>query len=634
MAQPAVQTDGPIQSKERVGGLALAALGVVFGDIGTSPLYTLRECLSSDRGVPPTPENVLGILSLVFWALTMVVTVKYIGFIMKADNDGEGGIFALLALIPERIRNGAGLGLGWAVILVIVGASLILGDGMITPAISVLGAMEGLEVAAPGLAPAVVPLTCVVLLGLFSIQYRGTGSVGRVFGPIMLIWFAVLAALGVVHIVKCPAVLAAVSPHHAVRFFAAHGFHGFLVLGSVVLAITGAEALYADMGHFGRHPIRLAWFYVAMPALLLNYFGQGALLLTSAVVRHPFFDMVPSGWLTYALVVLASMATVIASQGLISGAFSLTHQAVQLGFFPRVTIKHTSSETEGQIYVPEINWGLATASIVLVLAFRASTRLASAYGIAVTGTMAITSIVFFELSRTRWKWPLWRSVPLLVLFLAFDLPFFTSNLFKLVDGGYVPILVGAAFFIVMLTWKYGRYVYVGHLESVALPLDAFLASLEEKCPVRLPLAGVFLTSNQRGVPRIIQNLVSRMRCLPETVILLTVKILHVPYAPSDNLFLEDLGKGFQRLTVSFGFMEESDVPRALRVTVERYGLRIDPDEVIYYLALDRFLATHSGRMGRWSETLFAFLSRNAKSATFQFKIPTLQVMEVGTQIDL
>jgi KUP system potassium uptake protein len=619
----------------RLGHLSLAALGVVFGDIGTSPLYTLRECTKPEHGVPPTHDNVLGVLSLVFWALTVVVSVKYIGFIMKADNDGEGGIFALLALIPERMRDGrARAALGWASIVVIAGAALILGDGMITPAISVLSAIEGLEVAEPRLAPLVVPITCAVLLGLFALQSRGTGSVGRLFGPVMVIWFIVLGLLGAMHVARYPAVLSALSPLHAIRFFATHGLRGFLVLGSVVLAITGGEALYADMGHFGRRAIRLAWFALAMPALVLNYFGQGALLLTDPKAEHPFFAMVPSGTVTYALVALASVATVIASQALIAGAFSLTHQAVQLGFFPRVTVTHTSSETEGQIYIPEINWGLATASILLVLLFKASSGLASAYGIAVTGTMAITSIVFFEVTRTHWGWPAWRSVPLLLLFLSFDLPFFGSNLFKFVDGGYVPILVGAVIFVVMLTWKHGRRVYAEYVDSIAPPLDTFLATLDQRCSVRVPVGGIFLTANQKGVPRIISNLVTRMRCLPERVILLTVKILHVPYVTGEDLAVEDLSQGFTRLTVTFGFMDESDVPRALARAVERFDLPVDPSNVVYYLALDRFIAAPTGRMGRWSEGLFAFLYRNAKSATFQFRIPATQVVEVGTQVDL
>jgi KUP system potassium uptake protein len=357
-------------------------------------------------------------------------------------------------------------------------------------------------------------------------------------------------------------------------------------------------------------------------------------LLINPAVRHPFFGMVSTGPLTFALVILAAMATVIASQALISGAFSLGYQAVQLGFFPRVTIRHTSSETEGQIYIPEVNWALAMASILLVLTFRASSRLASAYGIAVTGTMAITSIIFFEVARTLWKWPLWRTLPLLALFLSVELPFFASNLFKIAEGGYVPILVGAFLFVIMLTWKHGRRIYADHLEALALPLDSFLRTLEEQCSIRVPVTGVFLTANQRGVPRIVHNMVTRMKCLPAIVVLLTVKVLHVPHAAHDSSTFEDLGKGFSRLTVSFGFMDVSDVPRALRAAIERHKLSLNPDDVVYYLALDRFVASPLGRMGRWSEGLFAYLYRNAKSVTFQFRIPATQVVEVGTQIDL
>jgi len=424
--------------------LALAALGVVFGDIGTSPLYALKECVSKEHGVVPTQENVLGLLSLIFWALMMVVTVKYLTFIMRADNQGEGGILALLALVPDKLR-GKGTRVGWIAVLVVFGAALLYGDGIITPAISVLSAIEGLEVATDKLKPVVVPITCVILVGLFAVQKRGTAGIGRVFGPIMVVWFLSIAALGIGFIIKNPDVLQALWPGHAVTFFAAHGAHGIIVLGAVVLAITGGEALYADMGHFGRGPIRVAWYGLVLPSLVLNYFGQGALLLEDPrAAESPFFALVPHGALTYALVLLAAVATVIASQALISGAFSLTHQAVQLGFLPRVTIVHTSSETEGQIYIPEINWGLAAACLSLVLTFRESSKLAAAYGIAVTGTMAITSIVYFVVLRQTWRWPLWKALPLLVLFLAWDLPFFASNLLKFLEGGWVPMLVGAA----------------------------------------------------------------------------------------------------------------------------------------------------------------------------------------------
>jgi KUP system potassium uptake protein len=618
-----------------LGALSLAALGIVFGDIGTSPLYTLRECTSPDQGGGTSPGDILGVLSLIFWSLTMVVTVKYLTFVMRADNHGEGGILALLALIPERLRTGGAGKVGWAAILVIIGAALLYGDGMITPAISVLSAMEGLEVATPALKPVVIPITCVVLLGLFAIQKRGTGGVGALFGPVMVVWFLTLGALGVFHVLSYPSVLAALSPLHAVRFFNEHGLRGFLVLGSVVLAVTGGEALYADMGHFGPRPIRLAWLALVMPSLVVNYFGQGALMLSTPGAKdNPFFAMVPPGGWTYALVVLSALATVIASQALISGAFSLTHQAVQLGFFPRVTITHTSRQAEGQIYVPEINWGLAVACIALVVGFKESSRLAAAYGIAVTGTMAITSVVFFEVTRTTWKWPLWKSLPLLALFLSFDLPFFGANLFKFVDGGYVPVLIGLGFFVVMMNWKRGRRIYLELISKAAPPWSVFLRELDETRCARIPGAAVFLAGPMSGVPAVLLHHVERIRALPETVVILTVEITHVPYEEDDAMQIETLGKGFSRLTVRRGFMDSPNVPRALKLAVARFGLPVDLKGVTYYLGRETFLATSAGKMGAVSETLFAFLARNARPATTHFCIPPQQVVEIGAQIDL
>jgi KUP system potassium uptake protein len=615
------------------GALALAALGVVFGDIGTSPLYTLHECIGSEHGVAATADNILGLLSLIVWSLTLVVTMKYVSLIMRADNRGEGGIFALLALIP-RARKAGGQGLGWTALLVIIGAALLYGDGMITPAISVLSAIEGLEIAAPGLRSAVLPVTCAVLVGLFAIQSRGTGSVGRLFGPVMALWFGTLALLGIVHIVANPSVMAALNPWHAARFFAAHGWHGLAVLGSVVLAVTGAEALYADMGHFGRGPIRLAWFAAAMPALVLNYFGQGALMLKDpAATQNPFFALVPPGLWTYALVGLATAATVIASQALISGAFSLTHQAVQLGFFPRVTVKHTSRESEGQIYIPEINWGIAVVCVALVLGFQHSSRLAGAYGIAVTGTMLITSIIFFEVTRTTWGWSLGKALPLLLLFLCIDLPFFAASLLKFFDGGFVPVLLALGFTIVMLTWRTGRRIYRQHVTAVTPALPAFLAACRDGLG-RIPGAGIFVTGRSEGVPPILVHLAERLRVLPETIVLLTVDVMHAPHAPPDGMRCEPLGAGVYRLVVQRGFMDDPNVPRALALGIPRFGLPIDLAQVSYYVGRETFLATEAGRMGRWSEGLFAFLSRNAKSAADHFGIPPQQVVEIGTQIDL
>ena len=613
----------------------LGALGIVFGDIGTSPLYTLHECVHFAGEATVRPVDVLGVLSLIFWSLTMVVTVKYLTFIMRADNRGEGGIFALLALIPTRLRTARSGAIGWAAVLVVVGASLLYGDGMITPAISVLSAMEGLEVATPAFKPFVLPLTCAVLVGLFAIQSRGTGQVGAVFGPVMALWFATIAGLGAFHIAHHPAVLAALNPTYAVRFFEAHGFHGSLVLGAVVLAVTGGEALYADMGHFGARPIRLAWLAVVWPALVTNYFGQGALVLEDpAAQRSPFFAMVPAGPWTYALVALAAAATVIASQALISGAFSLTHQAVQLGYLPRVKVTHTSRSAEGQIFIPEVNFVLAVACIALVLTFQHSARLASAYGIAVTGTMAITSIIFFEVTRTTWRWPMWKALPLLVLFLSFDLPFFVANLFKFVDGGYVPVVVAAGLCVVMITWNRGRRIYVERVESIAPTMDVLLEKLSSKNVARTPGACVFLTGRVGGLPLSLVNYVARLHALPLNVILLTIDIGHVPYADDDAMRLEALGGGICRLTIDRGFLDVPNLGPLIDRAVARFELPIDCAEVTYCVGRETFLATSAGSMGALSESLFAFLARNARSAATVFCLNPAQVIEIGSQIDL
>ena len=615
------------------GALALAALGVVFGDIGTSPLYALKECVNKEHGVPPTPANVLGLLSLIFWALMMVVTVKYLTFIMRADNQGEGGILALLALVPDKLR-GRGARVGWIAAIVVFGAALLYGDGIITPAISVLSAIEGLEVATDTLKPLVVPLTCVILVGLFAVQHRGTAGIGRVFGPIMVAWFLALATLGVVYILKNPAVLAALNPLHAARFFAAHGTHGIIVLGAVVLSITGGEALYADMGHFGRKPIRLAWYAMVLPALVLNYFGQGALLLADpSAAENPFFALVPKGALTYVLVGLAAAATVIASQALISGAFSLTRQAIQLGFLPRMTVKHTSSETEGQIYIPEVNWALAASCIALVLAFRESSKLAAAYGIAVTGTMAITSVVFYVVMRRSWGWPVWKALPLLLLFLAWDLPFFASNALKFLEGGWVPIVVGVGLFAMMIVWKRGRAFLAESFSKRSRPVSELLARLDKTA--RVPGAAVFLTSSADDTPPVLDHHLRHNRVLHETVVLLTVRTGHVPRVDSAaGLELTDLGKGLYRLVAHVGFMQTPDVPALLRAAAEQHGVPLDLDETTYYLGRETFLATSAGRMGAASESLFGFMSKNASAATGYFGLPPDRVVELGMQIDL
>jgi KUP system potassium uptake protein len=616
--------------------LALAALGVVFGDIGTSPLYALKECVSVEHGVPPSPENVLGLLSLIFWALTLVVSIKYVTFIMRADNDGEGGILALLALVPPHLRAGGRWGVSLLAATVLFGAALLYGDGIITPAISVLSAVEGLEVAAPRLSHFVVPITCAVLFGLFVIQRHGTAGIGRVFGPIMALWFFAIAFLGVRFIVIHPEVLRALSPAYAVTFGMRNGVTTFVVLGAVVLAITGGEALYADMGHFGARPIRVSWFFLVMPALVLNYFGQGALLLHDPSARgNPFFAMVPAGTLTYLLVGLSATATVIASQALISGAFSLTQQAIQLGFLPRFEVRHTSSSTEGQIYIGAINWILAFLCLALVLGFKSSSRLAAAYGIAVTGTMAITSGCYFVVLRQDWKWPLWKALPLLILFLAVDLTFFGSNLLKFVDGGYVPIVVAVAVFVIMVVWRRGRTLLMKHTTEAAPDRARFFANCESRGIPRVAGTGVFLTAQKTGVPVSLVHLCAHVHTLPVRIVLLRVQFEHVPRVPiAESVVIDEQAEGFYRLTLRAGFMERPCLPERLREAPASSGLGLDAPEVTYFIGRETFLATEVGEMGRFSESLFSFLYKVASSVVTYFGLPPERVMEVGMHIDL
>ena len=609
--------------------LAVGALGVVFGDIGTSPLYTLQIAGTEAHG----PGDILGVLSLIFWGLTIVVAIKYLTFVMRADNRGEGGILALLALIPERTKQ-----LTWVTLMVVAGAALLFGDGIITPAISVLSAIEGLRLAAPdafslGL---VVAITIAILLGLFSIQRRGTGAVGRLFGPVMIVWFVTIGALGLAQILHHPGVLRALSPVHGVRYFVHNGWHGFPILGVVVLCLTGGEALYADMGHFGARPIRVAWLSLAMPALVLCYFGQGALMLDDpSALANPFFALVPVGIWTYALVVLSTFATIIASQALITGVYSLTHQAIQLGLFPRVVIKHTSAQAEGQIYVPGVNWGLAIACCLLVLFFQESSRLAAAFGIAVSGTMAITSITYYLVTRRTWGWPVWKALPLLVVFLSFDLPFFAANLLKFVDGGYVPIIVGVMFFTIMVMWRVGRTVLVAYASARATPQDQFLATVDQRVAARVPGTAIFLSSSASDIPLILEHHIRRIHVLHERVVLLTIVFEHVPYVAADQrVEVAELGKGFVRVIARYGFMDEPNIPAVLAAAGRRCEHAIDLADATYYLGRETFLATGKGRLGPIREGLFAFLSRNAASATSYFAIPPEQVVELGTQIDL
>ena len=582
--------------------------------------------------MPLDRADVFGVISLILWALILAVSVKYVTFVMRADNNGEGGILALLALLPPRPRDA---GIGAIALLVIAGAALLFGDGMITPAISVLSALEGLELAAPGFKPYVVVLTCVVLVLLFSIQRRGTGSVGRIFGPVMVVWFLTIGALGLKELVKGPEILGALSPEWGARYFAHHGFRGLAILGVVVLAITGGEALYADMGHFGVRPIRLSWFALVLPALALSYLGQGALVLRDPkALANPFFAMVPTGPATFVLVGLAAMATTIASQALISGVFSLTHQAVQLGYFPRVTVNHTSREAEGQIYVPLLNWGLMVACIGLVIGFKESARLASAYGIAVSGTMAITSVVFFDVTRKTWKWPAVKAVPLLVLFLSFDVPFFLANLTKFLDGGYIPILVGIAFFLVMVDWRKGRDALVALLEERTVPVATFLAALPTSGVVRAPGVAVYL-SPSTAVPFGLVTQAKRLRSIAERVILATVVIDHTPQAPTNARFhLEKLDLGFAHVVLHFGYMENPVVPPLLEEALVTAGMDVSLGEATYYVGRETFIAGKGGRLQPLAEGLFSLLSRNAKSAIDHFGLPLDKVVELGIRVDL
>ncbi len=616
-----------------LGALCLGALGVVFGDIGTSPLYAVRECFAGEHPVPVTPENVLGVLSLILWSLVVVISVKYLSYVLRMDNHGEGGIFALTSQL-HGLPGIAGRGRLLVILVGVFGACLLYGDGMITPAISVLSAMEGLQVVAPGLAPFVIPITVGVLVGLFSFQRRGTASVGAVFGPVIAFWFLILAALGVGGILRAPAVLAAANPLHAVRFFIDNGSRGFLVLGAVFLVVTGGEALFADLGHFGPKPIRLNWFGFVLPALLLNYFGQGGLLLSSpSAVSNPFYRLVPP-WGVIPLVVLAAAATVIASQAVISGAFSLTRQAVQLGYLPRLAIVHTSEETVGQIYVPLVNWVLMTAAVGLVVGFGSSSRLAAAYGVAVTTTMVITTVLAFMVARRVLGWPTAPLVGLSALFLVADLSFFGSNIAKIPHGGWFPLMVAGLVFVVMTTWLRGRRVLADRLLKGSAPLDEFLAELERHPPTRVPGTAVFMAGTRGGVPRTLLHNFKHNKVLHERVVFLTVITEDRPrVARGERSVVEALDHGIFRVTLRFGFTETSDVPRELR-RLKEPGLEFPAGATSYFLGRETLLSRGRSGMWRWRERLFALLSRNAQDATSYFGLPVNRVVELGSRLEL
>jgi KUP system potassium uptake protein len=611
---------------------AVAALGVVYGDIGTSPLDALKECFAPEYGVAPTAPNVLGVLSLIFWSLNFVVSLKYLTFIMRADNRGEGGIMALLALLHPR-RQGAGAR-RVLVSLGLFGAALLYGDGVITPAISVLSAVEGIGVAStlPGW---VVPiLASIVLVALFAFQRRGTARVGAVFGRVMVVWFASIAVLGVAGILRHPEVLAAINPWYAVGFFLRDWPRGFLILGAVVLVVTGGEALYADMGHFGRRSIRAGWFAVVLPALVLNYFGQGALLLDQPAAAHnPFYSLVPS-WGLYPMVGIATAAAVVASQALISGAFSLTRQALQLGYSPRVTIRHTSQTEIGQIYLPGINRLLAVTCVLLVLAFQSASNLASAYGIAVTGTMTITTLLFCSVARDRWHWPRWRVALVGALFLSVDLAFLGANLAKIASGGWLPLLIAVVVYLLMTTWKRGREAVAEALRETALPMGDFIADIARHQPARVPGTAVFMTSDPAGVPVVLLHHLKHNKVLHQTVVIMSIEGEEFPQVPpGERLTLKPLGEGFHRLVGRYGFMETPDVP-ALLASLERHGLRARPGETSFYLGRETLLPDGKSGMPRWRKLVFILMARNAQSATAFFNLPPNRVLELGARIQL
>lgn len=618
----------------RLAALSLTALGVVYGDIGTSPLYALRECFHGEHAVSPTHANVLGVLSLILWSLILVISVKYLGVVMRADNRGEGGILALMALVhPEQPRGKQAR--RWLVVAIgLFGAALLYGDGMITPAISVLGAVEGLEVAAPGFTTWVVPLTIGILVGLFLFQKRGTRGVGAVFGPVTMIWFIMIAALGLVEIAHRPGVLAAVNPFHAVRFFVDNGWHGFLVLGAVFLVVTGGEALYADMGHFGPRPIRVAWFSVVLPALLLNYFGQGALLLGDPSAAHnPFYHLAPA-WALYPMIIVATAAAIIASQAVISGAFSLTLQAVQLGYSPRLKIEHTSATEIGQIYLPGINWALMLATIALVLGFRSSSNLAAAYGVAVTSTMVITTILLYIAARELWGWPRWATLLMAAGFLVVDLSFFGANIVKVPQGGWFPLLVAGVVYTLMVTWKRGRQILADRMQESSVPFDVLMPELLADPPMRVPGTAVFMTGNPgRTPPALVHNLVHN-KVLHDQVVLLSVMTQDVPAVRArERVGVEDLGNGFYWVTARYGFMQEPDVPDVLRRCAAS-GLIVHLEATTFFLGRETVLSTERPGMARWRERLFSFMARNALRATAFFRLPPEQVFEVGVQVEI
>ncbi|HKP04355.1 MAG TPA: potassium transporter Kup [Chthoniobacterales bacterium] len=616
--------------KKRLLFLCLASLGIVYGDIGTSPLYALRECFYGPHAIPPSPANVIGVLSLILWSLLLIISVKYLILILRADNRGEGGILALATLVTDVVRRGKIFFL-----LGLFGAALLYADGMITPAISVMSAVEGLDVATPLLNRFVVPIAIVILIGLFLFQSRGTTGVGKVFGPVTLLWFAAIALLGIHQIQRVPEVLSAINPLQGIQFFVNNGSRGFVVLGAVFLAITGGEALYADIGHFGTRPIRLTWFAVVLPALTLNYFGQGALLLRHPdAAVNPFFHMTPS-WTLFPMVILATAAAVIASQAIISGAFSLTMQAIQLGYMPRLKVKYTSARIIGQIYVPIVNWALMLSSIGLVLGFGSSSNLAAAYGVAITTTMLITTILFYVVARRRWHWPAFAALPVAAFFIIIDLAFFSANMLKVAHGGWFPLLVSACILFLMLTWRKGRRVLRNRLGEMCLPLDGFLSDLKSQNIPRVPGTGVYMSGNRDGTPLALLHNLKHNKVLHQQVVVLTVRTEEVPYLTNskDRVAIEQLEEGFWRVQIHFGFMEKPDVPAALKTANEK-RVQFNPMRTTYFIGRETILATRKLGLSSWRGSIFAWMTRNAGDVTSYFCLPPNGVVELGARVEV
>jgi KUP system potassium uptake protein len=647
-AAPALPADRPPGSiaadHHRQSGivkLCVGAIGIVYGDIGTSPIYAFRETFAGHHGDTMTPDalHIYGVLSLIFWSMMIVVAFKYVTIILRADNKGEGGSLALLALISRTGGGTTRLRTPLIVLLGVFACALFYGDSMITPAVSVLSAVEGLTTVDPRFGDFVLPISVGILFGLFAIQARGTARVGALFGPIMLIYFATLSVLGIVYITLQPGIVfQTIDPLNAVRFFADDPLRGFLALGSVVLAVTGAEALYADMGHFGRKPIGISWLVFVMPALLLNYMGQGAMILSmtpleaAEAIKNPFFFLAPEGY-RLPLVILATLATIIASQAVISGAFSVTQQAMQLGFIPRLRILHTSASAAGQIYIPIVNWALLVMVVSLVVSFQSSSNLTAAYGIAVTGAMFIDTCLLSVLLLTIWKWRLWITIPLLALFFIVDIAYFTANLTKVPDGGWVPLLIGVLIFILLTTWAKGRKLMIERMNEATMPVSIFIKSAAGSA-ARVPGTAVFMTTTPDGIPHALLHNLKHNKVLHERVMLLTVKIEDVPYVEEGKRFeMKDLGSGFYRLIVRFGFMQETDVPAALQ-RVETCGPQFKMMDTSFFLARQTLIASARPGMAVWREKLFAWMLRNAESAMEFFKLPTNRVVELGSQVEI